>query len=65
MRGVATLPGYDRKQLTAGIAHIGIGAFHRAHQAVYVDSLLAKAPQWGSAGIARCRDNAAEPQWLA
>lgn len=28
-------PTYDRKQLKAGIVHLGIGAFHRAHQAVY------------------------------
>jgi fructuronate reductase len=26
-------PGYDRGALTAGMAHIGVGAFHRCHQA--------------------------------
>ena len=34
-----TGPEYDRQQ-DAGIVHLGIGAFHRAHQAVYFDALL-------------------------
>lgn len=33
-------PAYDRRALRAGILHIGVGNFHRAHQAVYVDDLL-------------------------
>ncbi len=33
-------PGYARESATAGIVHLGIGAFHRAHQAVYFDDLL-------------------------
>ena len=49
--GPAALPGYDRQAVTAGIAHIGIGAFHRAHQAVYADDILAGAPEWGIRGI--------------
>jgi mannitol 2-dehydrogenase len=36
------MPGYDRKKLTPGIVHIGLGNFHRAHQAVYLDDLFAK-----------------------
>jgi mannitol 2-dehydrogenase len=35
------LPGYDRKKLTPGIVHIGLGNFHRAHMAVYLDDLFA------------------------
>jgi fructuronate reductase len=35
------LPDYDRSKATTGIVHLGLGAFHRAHQAVYTDSLLA------------------------
>ena len=27
------IPGYDRSTLRAGIVHIGLGNFHRAHQA--------------------------------
>lgn len=37
----ATLPNYDRSKLTAGIVHIGLGNFHRAHLAVYMDDLFA------------------------
>lgn len=37
----ATLPAYDRKSLKAGIVHIGLGNFHRAHMAVYLDDLFA------------------------
>lgn len=33
-------PGYDRSALTPGIVHIGLGNFHRAHQAVYLDRLF-------------------------
>ena len=34
-------PAYDRSRVTPGIVHLGIGAFHRAHQAVVIDDLLA------------------------
>ena len=36
------LPSYDRSNLTPGIVHIGLGNFHRAHMAVYLDDLFAK-----------------------
>jgi len=39
-KGVAA-PGYDRAGLRPGILHIGVGNFHRAHQAVYLDDLFA------------------------
>lgn len=47
------VPTYDRGAVTPGIAHFGVGGFHRAHQAMYVDSLLnaAGAPGWGICGI--------------
>nr|WP_151720419.1 mannitol dehydrogenase family protein [Gemmobacter serpentinus] len=35
-------PRYDRKGLTPGIVHIGLGNFHRAHMAVYLDDLFAQ-----------------------
>ena len=35
------LPAYNRKTLTPGIVHIGLGNFHRAHMAVYLDDLFA------------------------
>jgi mannitol 2-dehydrogenase len=33
-------PAYDRAALTPGILHFGVGNFHRAHQAVYLDDLF-------------------------
>ncbi|MDP5359901.1 MAG: mannitol dehydrogenase family protein, partial [Paracoccaceae bacterium] len=33
-------PTYDRSALTAGILHIGLGNFHRAHQAWYLHQLM-------------------------
>ncbi|RJG43125.1 mannitol dehydrogenase family protein [Mesorhizobium sp. DCY119] len=33
-------PKYDRASLTPGILHFGVGNFHRAHQAVYLDDLF-------------------------
>jgi mannitol-1-phosphate/altronate dehydrogenase len=49
---VAT-PLYDRTHLRCGIAHFGVGNFHRAHQAVYIDRCLALPGQqdWGIVGI--------------
>ena len=34
------VPSYDRAALTGGIVHFGLGNFHRAHQAVYLDRLM-------------------------
>src|SRR5215217_3567914 len=62
--GVAA-PNYDRSKLTPGIVHLGIGAFHRAHMAVYVDDLLAKHPDWAIIGASLRRPDtkdALEPQ---
>src|SRR3954466_15704039 len=35
-------PAYDRSRLSAGIAHFGVGNFHRAHQAVYLNRLMSE-----------------------
>ena len=41
-------PHYDRSAVTGGIVHLGVGAFHRAHQAVYTDAVLAAGDmRWG------------------
>ena len=37
---LASFPSYDRSALKAGILHIGVGNFHRAHQASYLDELF-------------------------
>ena len=41
-------PRYDRDAVTPGIVHLGLGAFHRAHQAVMTEAVLnAGARDWG------------------
>ena len=40
-----------RPALSTGIVHFGPGAFHRAHQAAYIDRLLADDPRWGIAAV--------------
>lgn len=46
-------PTYDREKLTAGIMHIGVGGFHRSHEACYTDDLLEKTgvDNWGICGV--------------
>lgn len=45
-------PAYDWKSVPVGIAHVSLGAFHRSHQAVYTDDVLAKqVGPWGICGI--------------
>ncbi|MHB1200841.1 MAG: mannitol dehydrogenase family protein [Polaromonas sp.] len=47
------LPDYPRNSLVPGVVHLGLGAFHRAHQAVVFDALLrAGDPRWGVLGVA-------------
>ncbi|WP_248304661.1 mannitol dehydrogenase family protein [Breoghania sp. L-A4] len=41
---------YDRPSVTPGIVHLGVGAFHRAHMAAYIDDLLSGDPSWGIVG---------------
>lgn len=49
--GIA-IPSYDRDALRPGILHVGVGNFHRAHQAIYLDALqsISFDPAWGIAG---------------
>ena len=46
-------PTYDRDEISVGIVHFGVGGFHRAHQAMYVDRLLelGHAKEWGICGV--------------
>ena len=65
-RSTSPTPTYDRPGCGRGIVHIGVGGFHRAHQAMYVDALLESGDQsaydWGICGVgvlhgdARMRD---------
>jgi len=44
-------PAFDRAALKPGIVHLGIGAFHRAHQAVFTEDAIAKrGGDWGIIG---------------
>lgn len=47
------VPQYDRKQITKGIVHIGVGGFHRAHQALYLDQYFHQnlGNDWGICGV--------------
>jgi mannitol 2-dehydrogenase len=47
------VPSYDRGSVTPGIVHLGVGGFHRAHQARYVDELMNQglALDWGIVGV--------------
>jgi mannitol 2-dehydrogenase len=46
-------PTYDRSEVGIGIVHFGVGGFHRAHQAMYVDRLLeaGQGREWGICGV--------------
>jgi len=58
-------PAYDRSAVAPGILHLGIGAFHRAHQAVYTDEILSADPTWGIVGASLRSEetrNALRPQ---
>jgi mannitol 2-dehydrogenase len=46
-----SVPQYQRSEVTVGIAHFGVGGFHRSHQAVYLDDLMnqGKGMTWGCA----------------
>jgi mannitol 2-dehydrogenase len=52
--GEVTIPDYNRSEIKSGIVHIGIGSFHRSHQAFYTDRLLHRpdSKNWGICGIA-------------
>lgn len=46
-------PGYDRAQVRGGVVHLGLGAFHRAHQTPVFDSLISSGDaRWGVTAVA-------------
>ena len=69
LRADIVVPAYDRSVLPQHTVHMGVGGFHRAHQAVYLDDLMhfPEVERWGECGLgvltsdARMRD-ALEPQ---
>jgi len=44
-------PVYDRSRVGLGLVHLGPGAFHRVHQAWFVEKLLAQDPRWGISAV--------------
>lgn len=64
--GIA-IPAYSLDERRQGIAHIGVGGFHRAHQAFYTDALMSlganegsgEGLDWAFAGSACARKTAA------
>lgn len=61
-------PAYSPQQLTQGIVHIGVGGFHRAHQAYYTDALMnqGKALDWAICGAGvRAEDRKAQQDLAA
>ncbi|AGZ43424.1 mannitol dehydrogenase family protein [Actinoplanes friuliensis] len=51
--GELPVPAYDRGALRTGIVHFGVGGFHRAHEAMYLDRLMndGKALDWAICGV--------------
>ena len=47
------VPTYDRSRLRTGIVHFGVGGFHRAHEAMYLDRLMnaGQALDWAICGV--------------
>jgi len=47
------VPAYDRSGVRTGVVHFGVGGFHRAHEAMYLDALMnqGKALDWGITGV--------------
>ena len=64
--GVAR-PRYERDRLSPGILHFGVGNFHRAHQAVYLDQLFnaGEGHDWAIAGAGVLAADAAGRERLA
>ncbi|MFO1199966.1 MAG: mannitol dehydrogenase family protein [Burkholderiaceae bacterium] len=52
LAGKVRRPAYDIERVNPGIVHLGVGNFHRAHQAVFADDALAAGElDWGVTGV--------------
>ena len=62
LAGRVAVPSYDRSSLTPAIVHFGVGGFHRAHQAVYLDDLAEAgiSTSWGVVGVSLRRPDVKE-----
>jgi mannitol 2-dehydrogenase len=68
---LVSVPAYDPSELQAGIVHVGVGNFHRAHMAYYIDELLNQNPndkdalKWGIVGSGIVTNpNEKQRKWL-
>ncbi|MGA7901827.1 MAG: mannitol dehydrogenase family protein [Terrimicrobiaceae bacterium] len=54
------VPQYDRQKVGQAMMHVGVGGFHRAHQALYTDDLLNQGEdsQWGFCGVGLLKHDA-------
>ena len=54
------VPKYDRQKVGQSIMHVGVGGFHRAHQALYMDDLFHQGGdlQWGYCGVGLLKHDA-------
>lgn len=54
------VPKYDRQKIGQSIMHVGVGGFHRAHQALYMDDLFRQGSdlQWGYCGVGLLKHDA-------
>ncbi|GAA3620586.1 mannitol dehydrogenase family protein [Flavivirga jejuensis] len=53
LKDSVSIPQYNREKVKTGIVHVGVGGFHRAHQAFYTDQLLNESvTDWGICGVA-------------
>jgi mannitol 2-dehydrogenase len=54
------VPQYDREKVGQAMLHVGVGGFHRAHQALYTDDLLNQGEdsQWGFCGVGLLKHDA-------
>ncbi|MDQ1690095.1 MAG: mannitol 2-dehydrogenase [Pseudonocardiales bacterium] len=61
------IPSYDRSRCSIGIVHFGVGAFHRSHEAMYLDSLMnqGQAHDLGICGVGLLSADAAMRDALA
>jgi fructuronate reductase len=52
LAGRIAVPAYDRSALSEGVVHLGLGAFHRAHQAAFLDAVAEAGDlRWGIVGV--------------
>ena len=61
LKPIAATPDYDRSGLGIGIVHMGPGAFHRGHQAIYTEDAITKSGgDWGICAVSLNSDTVAK-----